>query len=154
MKASLRCLSLVSAVSLTLATPLSTASYDVRHRMQPGVSFAPLHAPDTPGSQIINNSYIVMFKEGTDPAAFGSHLTFLATAHEASPLQGFDSGLNHVYDSHIKGYSGWFTPDVVDLIRSQPEVDYVEHDQIVHTYDDTKTQKLAPWVILFSLLAA
>ena len=57
-----------------------------------------------------------------------------------------DSGLKHVWNSHIRGYAGAFTEDVIDLIRGQPEVDYVERDQIVHALE---TQHSAPWVSRF-----
>jgi cerevisin len=75
-----------------------------------------------------------------------NHLNFLTMVHESDKLQledGLESGIRHVYDGHIKGYSGMFTDGVVERIRELPEVDYVERDQIVHT---TEVQKSAPWV--------
>lgn len=141
--ASLLCLTLLSASSLALATPLSTTPYVPRHR-QSALNLAPLHAPSPAHyHNIINDSYIVMFKQDVPSAAFSSHFNFLENAHASDPLGAIESGINHVWNSHIKGYAGSFTPDVVDLIRSQPEVDYVEHDQVVHTLE---TQKSAPWV--------
>jgi cerevisin len=91
----------------------------------------------------INNSYIVMLKPDVIPSIFQNHFNFLNTIHDADPLIGdVDSGIRHVYDGHIKGYSGMFTDGVVDQIRQMPEVDYVERDQIVKTME---VQKQAPW---------
>ncbi|KAF8271026.1 peptidase S8/S53 domain-containing protein [Lactarius quietus] len=42
----------------------------------------------------------------------------------------------------MKGYAGRFTDTVLQRIREQPEVDYVERDQIVRTQD---IQRTAPW---------
>ena len=54
-----------------------------------------------------------------------------------------DDGLRHVYDGVIKGYAGRFSHAVLQQIRSMPEVDYVERDQIVRIQD---VQYGAPWV--------
>ena len=92
---------------------------------------------------LINDSYIVVLKKDTPQAVVGNHFNFLQAAHSEDPLLGDGSGIRHVYDNHIKGYSGLFTDAVVQRIREQPEVDYVERDQIVRTQE---TQKSAPWV--------
>jgi cerevisin len=94
------------------------------------------------GYGMINNSYIIRFKDDVDMSVVGNHLNFVAQAHAADRLAGEDTGLRHVYDSTIKGYSGSFTSSVVEQIRSMPEVDYVERDQIVRTQD---TELGAPW---------
>lgn len=139
--------SVLAAASSALSTPLSTYSNALRQPAHSPLDVAPLHAPTTPGSQAINNSYIVMFKDGIHPTAFAAHMDFLVDAHEMNPLMGEDAGISHVWDSHIQGYAGRFSADVVDLIRHQPEVDYVEVDQVVHTMNlDGKTQNSAPWV--------
>ena len=89
-----------------------------------------------------------MLKPDVPSSVMQNHLNFLTAAHEADPLQLYDdveSGIRHVYDGHVKGYSGMFTDSVVDKIREMPEVDYVEKDQVVRT-TDVKTQLSAPWV--------
>ena len=73
----------------------------------------------------------------------GNHFNFLQAAHSEDPLLDDGSGIRHVYDSHIKGYAGRFTDVVLQKIREQPEVDYVERDQIVRTQG---VQLSAPWV--------
>ena len=49
----------------------------------------------------------------------------------ADPEADAFAGLTHVYDGHILGYAGKFSKNVIDHIRMMPEVDYVEHDQVV-----------------------
>lgn len=140
---SLRSISLLSAAALALATPLSTSPDGAARRYSRPYAIAPLHHPGLPAHRVVNDSYIVMFKDGVHPAAFDNHFNFLQQAHESSPLDREDGGLTHVWDAHIKGYAGYFSREVVERIRRQPEVEYVEHDQIVHALE---TQKSAPWV--------
>jgi cerevisin len=82
-----------------------------------------------------------------------NHLRFAQKAH-VDNLYLDDSrvslGLKDVYDGPVKGYSGHFTPETVDLIRQMPEVDYIEVDQIVRTMEFNSTgamstQNGAPW---------
>ena len=75
-----------------------------------------------------------------------NHINFLMAAHNADPLEGDDmAGISQIYEGHINGYAGRFTPNVLDQIRRMPEVAYVEKDQIVQT-QEINTQKSAPWV--------
>jgi cerevisin len=84
-----------------------------------------------------------MLKQDLPPFLRQNHLRFLQMAHEADPLAADELGIRHVYDGHIKGYAGHFTDGVVEQLRSLPEVDYIERDQVVHTME---VQKGAPWV--------
>lgn len=140
------------AVSLVSATPLST-----RHdspRRPPGVTVAPLHVEEHPHGTV-NNSYIIMLKDGVAPGLVANHMNFLQNVHAADAAADALAGLTHVYDGHIQGYAGKFSRNVIDHIRMMPEVDYVEADQIVRTleverhtdFDTAKhsTQKGAPW---------
>ena len=136
-----------SLASSALASPLSTSPYASQRRPYLGV--APLvQVEHVHGS--INNSYIVVLKDDVSPSLMENHLNFLQSAHQSDSLLGSDvaSGLRHVYDTHIKGYAGEFTDGVLDQIRSMPEVDFVERDQVVHTMEvqPVDTQKGAPWV--------
>lgn len=78
-----------------------------------------------------------------------NHFNFLQAAHQAEPLLAGGGGLRHTFDSLLKGYSGEFSPKVLEQIRALPEVDYVERDQIVRTQNitvqDITTQRSAPW---------
>jgi cerevisin len=83
-----------------------------------------------------------MLKKDLPLAALDNHYNFVHAAHAEDPHFGDDSGIRHRFDSHIKGYAGKFTDQVLQRIREMPEVDYVERDQIVKTQD---IQKFAPW---------
>ncbi|KIP08998.1 hypothetical protein PHLGIDRAFT_87290 [Phlebiopsis gigantea 11061_1 CR5-6] len=145
-------LTLLTVALGAAATPLSTNPHGVP-RERSMFSMAPLHIDEHPHGSV-NNSYIVMLKPKTGSDVLQNHMNFVQFAHQESQLAGDDivGGLQHVYDSHVKGYSGAFSEAVIDRIRQLPEVDYVEKDQIVRTldigtpFDDTvTTQKGAPW---------
>lgn len=149
----LLCITLL-AVSLVSATPLSTYHGTDRH-VASGMTLAPLMSHEHPHGSV-NNSYIVMLKDGVDPALMANHMNFLQNIHAADPEADAFAGLTHVYDSHIKGYAGKFSSNIVEQIRMMPEVDYVERDQMVRTLEVERyqefeaekhaTQKGAPWV--------
>ncbi|CAK5281900.1 unnamed protein product [Mycena citricolor] len=130
-------LSLAAAVS---STPLSTSPYYSAPQRTP-LSLAPLSESHVYGT--LNNSYIVVLKPGTPSAIMQNHFTFLQSAHEAAPLTDDTFAISHVYD-HINGYAGRFSAPVVEHLRSLPEVDFIERDQIVRT-QEVVTQRSAPW---------
>jgi len=139
---SLSFLSLTLAAS-SLATPLST-SHQYDGRQGTPLYLAPLHTAGHEAPHgLVNNSYIVMLKKDLPLAALDNHYNFLHAAHAEDPHLDEDSGIRHIFDSHIKGYTGKFTDQVLQRIREMPEVDYVERDQIVKTQD---VQTSAPWV--------
>jgi cerevisin len=131
----------ITLVGAASAKPLSTSPrFDARD--QPSLAVAPLVDNHHPHGTL-NDSYIVVLKSDLTGVHVQNHLNFLEAAHQSNPLNAIDAGLRHVYDGHIKGYAGKFSTDTVELIRTLPEVAYVEKDQIVHTTD---TQRGAPWV--------
>ncbi|KAH9856737.1 peptidase S8/S53 domain-containing protein [Lenzites betulinus] len=137
------------AVSLASATPLSTHNETPRQRA--GFTVAPLVAEEHPHGTV-NNSYIVMLKDGLAPALMQNHMNFLQNAHASDPLADAFAGLTHVYDAHIKGYAGKFSDATIQQLRQMPEVEYVEKDQIVRTLEmpdfeieKYTVQKNAPW---------
>ncbi|KAG8817737.1 serine protease [Serendipita sp. 399] len=108
---------------------------------------APVVTPSTP--HLINNSYIVMLKPDIDAQTMLMHFDFLEAAHSEDPLDAdFESdmgGIKHVYDGpKSKGYAGAFSDRTVERIRAQPEVEYIEMDQVVWA-SAMDTQKNAPW---------
>lgn len=146
----------LSLLAISLATtaftkPLSTSPY-YAPRQRAGFSLAPLMSSEHPHGSI-NDSYIVMLKADVPATIMTNHMNFLMMAQESDPLLGDGSGVSQIYDGDsIKGYAGKFTEGVLQQIRSMPEVDFVEKDQIVRTMemeidtDTTSTQKGAPWV--------
>jgi cerevisin len=134
----------ISLVSVVQATPLSTNPLHAPSYRSP-LTLAPLEVSDHPHGTL-NNSYIVMLKNDLPPSLKANHFNFLQAAHEADPLLSEASGIQQVYDGHISGYAGLFSPRVVEQLRAMPEVAYIEQDQIVRTMD---VQKSAPWVSWF-----
>jgi cerevisin len=134
-------LSAATGIQHVLSTPLSTSPFMGR-RQQATMPLAPFVTPSTP--HLINNSYIVMFKPDVDPAAILMHLNLLESTHAEDPLSA-DAGLKHVYDGpKTKGYAGSFSDKTIEHTRAQPEVEYVEQDQVVWASDMT-IQRNAPW---------
>ncbi len=84
-------------------------------------------------------------RDGVHPFIFDEHFSLLDGLKGQFPLEQIESGLNHVWNSHVKGYAGKFSREVVEMIRTLPEVDYIEQDQVVYALE---TQKSAPWVRL------
>ncbi|KAF9107880.1 serine protease [Mortierella sp. AM989] len=137
-------LSTVAAVLLVAATPLTAAfpSFIQSERLAPVIaSFEAETVPD---------SYFVVFKDGVRA---NEHAAWVRDLHRRDvALNGvwdneFDdnitSGVKHVYDmGSFQGLAGRFRPEVLDEIRRNPDVDYIEPDQTVYT---SATQKNAPW---------
>lgn len=136
----------VLLVPLVQATPLSTHTYDVT-RERSAFTLAPLIKDHHPHGSV-NNSYIIVLKDDAAPHVVFNHMNFVQLAHQEHPSiseNEFASGVRHIYDGHVKGYSGHFSKQFIDQIRELPEVDFIEQDQIVRT-TDFDTQKGAPWV--------
>ena len=135
----------VAAASTAISKPLSTSPHYVPSQRS-SLALAPLMAADFHPHGTVNNSYIVMLKDNVPAGVMQNHMNFLAMAHESDAMfteDGLQSGIRHIYDSHVKGYAGTFSDRVVERIREMPEVDFVERDQIVRTTD---VQNGAPWV--------
>jgi len=132
----------LSIGAAVLGTPLSTSP--VHSRQQPTLTLAPvIQPPPALAHTAINNSYIVILKPDLGVSPF-AHLNLLQATSGSALFDDFTKGLRHVFDSHIKGYTGVFSEDTIERIRAQPEVDYIEQDQEVRVFD-VKTQKGAPW---------
>ncbi|KAG8751838.1 serine protease [Serendipita sp. 396] len=141
----LRSLTLTAfGIQHVFSTPLSTAPF-LGSRQQSTMPLAPVVAPSTP--HLINNSYIIMLRPDVDSQAMLMHFDFLESAHAEDPLDAEgEGGIKHVYDGpRSKGYAGSFSDKTVERIRAQPEVDYIEMDQVVWA-SSMDTQKGAPWV--------
>jgi cerevisin len=111
----------------------------------------PFEATASGESHLIPDSYIVVYKRHVQPHHHDAHKRRVARI-QASDAQLFDGvssagvmGIVHDYgvEGALRGYSGRFTERVIDSIRAQPEVAYVERDSRVWASD---TEKGAPWV--------
>jgi cerevisin len=153
-------LAATSAPVLVIASPILDTTV---------VDRAPLLSSLSASDHEIPDSYIVVFKKGLDSEKVDAHHTWIQSAHASShkkrsqiPLGGKPSGsflhtvlddakdllgFKHSFDipGALKGYSGSFDEATLDLIRSHPDVDYVEKDSMVYASDDHETEKGAPW---------
>ncbi|EIM80732.1 subtilisin-like serine protease [Stereum hirsutum FP-91666 SS1] len=142
----------IGLAAQAVASPLSTNSNNVNANFArtSSLPLAPLlgASHDAPHGTV-NNSYIVFMKPELHSSALSNHFNFLEAAHQEDPLESAEgeSGVKHVYDGHIRGYAGWFTENTLNKIRSMPEVDFVERDQIVKTQEvqAKEVQRSAPW---------
>lgn len=119
-----------------------------------------VHTQATP----VANSYIVLFKEDASEDAINFHKLWLQDAQIQSfakldaaqasqfgdtvEIMHFDSmtgGIGHSFDlGSMRGYSGLFTEEVVELLSKLPEVAMIEQDSIVEAIG-SETQEGAPW---------
>lgn len=107
----------------------------------PGI--APLHIPNVAPGSLIQNQYTIILKDETPSNAFDAHVNFVDVASQSLPLWG-ENGFIHVWNGGLlKGYSGRFSEDVIDMIRLRPEVKYVEQSQVVYI---AETQSQSTWV--------
>ncbi|KAK6345378.1 serine protease [Orbilia javanica] len=145
---------------LVVASPVGTSV----------VSRAPLLSTLSASDHEIPDSYIVVFKKGVDSESVDAHHSWIQKTHASSlkkrsqvPLGGKPSssflnivddaetvvdGLKHTFDiaGGFKGYSGSFNQDTLDLIRSHPDVEYVEKDSKVWiNSDEPSVEKGSPW---------
>ncbi|CCE65601.1 hypothetical protein TPHA_0M00230 [Tetrapisispora phaffii CBS 4417] len=122
-----------------------------------GLELAALH--DNGVGTADHDRYIIVFKKGVFKEQVDQHLKMMsalfrrlseeqrpAAAPGASALR---DGFDRVMDTfEVAGaFSGYIatvaSPKIVDFIRLNPLVDYVEKDSVVHSLDET--QNNAPW---------
>ncbi|KAK6504946.1 Suppressor of the cold-sensitive snRNP biogenesis mutant brr1-1 [Arthrobotrys musiformis] len=145
---------------LVVASPVSTSV----------VSRAPLLSTLSASDHEIPDSYIIVFKKGVDAESVDAHHSWIQKTHASSlkkrsqvPLGGKPSssflntvvegaedlveGLKHTFDiaDSFKGYSGSFDQDTLDLIRSHPDVEYVEKDSRVWINEKPAVESGSPW---------
>ncbi|RHZ57342.1 hypothetical protein Glove_390g53 [Diversispora epigaea] len=127
-----------------VAAPYHYSSYEEEEQQ-----VAPLLSSDA--SEIVEDSYIVVFKDQLDNEKIKHHhncvRSLVDEENKKLAKRGFldklISGLKHTYNfKNLKGYSGRFSPDVLEKIRRSEEVAWVEKDQVVYA---SELQKNAPW---------
>ncbi|KAF9333693.1 serine protease [Podila minutissima] len=133
-------LALIASTSVSAAYPPPRSSYIQSEQLAPVIS--------STEAEIIPNSYFIVFKSGvraSDHSAWVHELADVSATgcHGATDEENSFSGVKHVYDmGDFQGLAGQFHPDVLNEIRKNPDVDYIERDQRVYAYD---IQKRAPW---------
>ncbi|KAG0657624.1 serine protease [Maudiozyma exigua] len=112
-------------------------------------NIAPLYVPSNVEQHpIIKDKYIVVFKDNVTPEQIDFHLQSmkqsiiqtLATTESISDdlLQFFQ------IDSLFSGYTAFLPPMILDLVRNNPLVAFVEHDSMVYA-TEFNTENDAPW---------
>ncbi|CCJ30039.1 unnamed protein product [Pneumocystis jirovecii] len=103
------------------------------------------------------DNYIIVFRESVDYIKAQMHYLWVDSLH-LKLFQGYGQKilgtsnenikthqwLNHEYEisNRLRGYSGRFPDEIIELIRKHDDVAFVEKDQIVHTM---MIQKNAEW---------
>lgn len=79
----------------------------------------------TPGESI-SNSYIIVLKNDVSTQTAKNHTGWVKTVTDRDGVHAYlneKPGIHHVFDSpNAKGYSGIFDDEVIQLIRSSPDV--------------------------------
>lgn len=113
-------LSILAAQTKMLA-PLKTAKD--RSKIIPGRYIVKLRAPASSESGAQQSTL----------AAMTMHADWLSDQMPSHP----DSRVHHMYElAQMAGYSGDFSDPLIQAIRERPEVEYIEHDQVVHLSDE------------------
>lgn len=83
-----------------------------------------------PGTKAVPDKYMVVLKEGVSADRLMAHSANVASFFRGS---GDADPISHVYDmgDAMRGYAGHFSPEDIALIRSHPDVAFVERDSIV-----------------------
>ncbi|KAF8975528.1 serine protease, partial [Haplosporangium bisporale] len=128
----------LSAVALFLASSaVAFPSFGYTEKLAPIITAAE--------ADVIPDSYFVVFKNGIRA---NDHSAWVHNLHKRDMSvngiwDNITSGVKHVYDmGEFQGIAGRFRPDVLDEIRKNPDVDYIERDQVVYASD---VQRNAPW---------
>jgi subtilisin family serine protease len=83
-------------------------------------------------SEVIPNQYIVVFRDQVSDAS--------PRAHQRIAVSG--GVLRHIYTTAIKGFSAVLSPTAVAALRDDPDVAYIEQDQVMRA---SVTQTGATW---------
>ncbi|KAG5952034.1 Subtilisin-like proteinase Spm1 [Claviceps sorghi] len=99
-------------------------------------------------ADVVPDSYIIKFKDHVDDAKADQHHSWIKNIHQDGEEERFElrkrglgssivdafSGTKHTYNfDGFKGYSGHFHESVIEKVRNNPDVEYIEKDTVVHT---------------------
>jgi cerevisin len=141
----------------------------------PSFSIGTIHDNAAPilsstNAEVVADHYIIKFKDHVTSSGADAHHSWVQSIHDSTQEQqrldlrkrsqdSFESdsfnGIRHTYriGEHFMGYSGHFHEDVIEQVRSHPDIDYIERDSIVHTMTpiaekdecDPETERNSPW---------
>ncbi|KAI9137949.1 peptidase S8/S53 domain-containing protein [Paraphysoderma sedebokerense] len=123
---------LLSLSLLALLSPLTAVPYTA--------SVPLLSAED---AEPIQDSYIVVLKPEAQIAHVNDHINWLTTLLATSPTQ---NRIKHTYEfGDVKGYAGKFEKEVIDMIRGNQHVAYIEQDQKVRLFNPVPSHPSGFW---------
>ncbi|KAB5549479.1 extracellular alkaline serine protease [Coniochaeta sp. 2T2.1] len=102
---------------------------------------------------LVKGKYIVTLKHGITSRDLESHVAWVNQVHKRSleenkhdnSSDSTSPGVHKTFEN-IHVYIGEFDDDTVEQIKSRPDVEAVEEDQVWHPYDDAlASQPNAPW---------
>ncbi|RUS22261.1 serine protease [Endogone sp. FLAS-F59071] len=136
-----------NAIFLVTVYLAAAAAVPVLQTPDFGEGLAPLI--DSVTAETVADSYIVVLKKDLPDTQLDSHRKWIRALHKDSVVlkdlldSDIAAGIKHTYDTpSLKGYSGRFSPRVLEKIRASEEVAYVERDSIVYA---SELQRNAPW---------
>jgi subtilisin family serine protease len=122
---------LLAVVALAACSDAPQSRLETTSPTQAGVPQAPVFSKGDDG---IDGDYIVVFKDDVADA--------LGKADDKA--QKHDSKMKFKYDKALKGYAATLSPAALAALQADPDVAYIEQDQVVTT---TTTQTGATWGI-------
>ncbi|CAB4255568.1 similar to Saccharomyces cerevisiae YEL060C PRB1 Vacuolar proteinase B (yscB), a serine protease of the subtilisin family [Maudiozyma barnettii] len=111
---------------------------------------APLYVPSNPGTHpAIKDKYIIVFKDSITPQQIQFHLENIQQAVIQELAITTESIVDHDFatfdiGSLLSGYTAVLPPVILDLVRNNPLVAFVEQDSMVYA-TDFNTENNAPW---------
>ncbi|MTV26289.1 S8 family peptidase [Nitriliruptoraceae bacterium ZYF776] len=120
---------LVATTGALLLGPAAVAAAAPDHDLDAPSDRAPLHAASSPDA--IDGRYLVVLEEGTDDDA----------AEDVQATAEAEGGtVEEVFEHSLDGFVAELSDDAVDALRDEPDVAYLEVDQVV-----TSAQAPASW---------
>ncbi|GEQ68494.1 hypothetical protein JCM33374_g2162 [Metschnikowia sp. JCM 33374] len=113
-------------------------------------------APINRGVNLVPQSYIVVLKQGLDEQVYEAHNQWVSAQFSVMMRRDFADDLHdaaHDFMSQaldfisipsFKGYVGYVPPALLELLRNNQFVDFIEQDSIMHI-NEFDTESDAPW---------
>ncbi|MEO8334206.1 MAG: S8 family peptidase [bacterium] len=123
---------LVCALAIAACSDASSPPSSPVGSQQIKVPLAPVYSKGDDG---IPNDYIVVFKEGVSTGPLSRASATVATLVGTPKFS---------YDAVLKGFAATLTPEMVEKLRADPNIEYIEQDAVI---DVSTTQSGATWGI-------
>ncbi|KAJ3525680.1 hypothetical protein NM208_g11533 [Fusarium decemcellulare] len=106
---------------------------------------AVLAAPKPKDNDIIEGKYIITLKPTVVEEKIEDHLHWVDGIHSRSLHRRDEEGVDKIWNTTFKGYSGEFDKETIKEIKDSDEVVAVEPVRKVALYQNVLTQAPAPW---------